>query len=144
MSETIVCMIRGGASGHRVQEQGILMAKQAGMHLVFLHVVDIDWLGLANPALQEAARTEMTWLAWVTLGLAYRRARNAGLEVERVVRYGKLFDSTVAYLKEHPAQQILMGSPHPQVEDYDQRLESVVEFARLLEEQTGALVKIVS
>jgi uncharacterized protein YciW len=86
----------------------------------------------------------MTWLAWVTLGLAYRRARNAGLEVERVVRYGKLFDSTVAYLKEHPAQQILMGSPHPQVEDYDQRLESVVEFARLLEEQTGALVKIVS
>ena len=143
MSESIVCMIRGGASGRLVQEQGIHLAKERGARLVFLHVVDVARLGLENPALQEAARAEMTWLAWVTLSLAYRRARSSGVEVEQVVRYGKLFDSTLEYLKEHPAQHLLIGSPHLELPDYEERLAKIKQFARQIEDQTSVVVDIV-
>lgn len=144
MNERIVCMIRGGASGRHVQEYGIRLAKEQGTRLVYLHVVDIVSLGLKNPGLLDAAHEEMTWLAWVTLGLAYRRARSAGVDIERVVRYGRLFDSTVEYLNEHPAQRILMGSPHPDVDNYEERLAKIQQFAHQLEEKTGVVVEIVT
>lgn len=144
MSESIVCMIRGGASGRLVQEQGIRLAKERGARLIFIHVVDVAGLGLENSALQEAARAEMTWLAWVTLNLANRRVRSSGVEVEQVIRYGNLFDSMLEYLKENPAQQLLMGSPHPDLPDYEERLAKVRQFARQIEDQTGILVDIVS
>jgi nucleotide-binding universal stress UspA family protein len=143
MSERIVCMVRGGASGRKLQEHGIRLAKECEGHLIFLHIIDIESLGLKNPKLLEAAREEMTWLARITLGLAYRRARSADVDVERVVRYGKLYDSVLDYLKEHPADRMLMGSPYPDVEDYEQRLQKIQQFARLLEDQTGVVVDIV-
>ncbi len=143
MSIRIVCLVRGGAASHKLQEYGIKLAKENDGMLVFLHIVDIDSLGFQNPVLRKAAKEEMTWLARATLGLAFRRAARAEVEGERVVRYGKLFDTVLEYLREHPADRLLMGSPHPDVEAYEQRLEKIVRFASMIEEQTGVVVEIV-
>jgi uncharacterized protein YciW len=66
------------------------------------------------------------------------------VEVKRVVRYGKLLDATIEYLTENPAQRLLMGSPHPEVENYEDRLAKIKQFARQLEDKTGAVVGVVS
>jgi len=143
MSMRIVCLVRGGAASHKLQQYGIQLAKEESGELIFLHIVDINSLGIENPKLLEAAKEEMTWLAWATLGLAFRRAHNASVEGERVVRFGKLYDTVLEYLREHPADRLLMGSPHPEVEAYEKRLDKIIHFARMIEEQTGVVVDIV-
>lgn len=143
MNSKIVCMVRGGEAGRKVQEFAIDYARQNKKTIVFVHIVDIQTIASDVESLKSAAREELTWLGRVTLSMARRRAEQAGIQVEVAILYGSIFEAICAYLAENPAEHVFLGSPHPGSENYSQRLERVQGFAERLRQASGIDVQMV-
>ena len=144
MNGKIVCMVRGGEAGRKVQEHAIKFAVENNKALIFVHIVDTQSLADGNGNLASAARDELTWLGRVTLSMARRRAEQAGIQVEIAILYGTIFEAISAYLNQNPAEQVFIGSPHPGSDNYAQRVERVKNFANRLRQVIGIPVQIVS
>ena len=144
MNGRIVCMVRGGEAGRKVQEHAIAFAHQNKKTIIFVHIVDAQTIALGNQNLIAAAREELTWLGRVTLSMARRRAEQAGIQVEVAILYGSIFEATSAYLSQNMAEKIFIGSPHPGTDDYESRLEQVHLFSERLSQSCGVPVQIVS
>lgn len=87
---------------------------------------------------------EMAWFGSVTLNLARKLALASGVEAETQVRYGRVFDVAVEYLKENPAELVLLGAPHPLLNDYEARLNSVHQFAARIQQATGVKAEVIT
>jgi len=142
MNRRVVCMVRGGEAGRRVQRQAIAYAQKSGLPLFFLHIIYLRGLSLKDDAMMASARKEMTWLARVTLNLARTRARTAGLQADFAIRHGPIIETTIAFLNESPVDQLFIGSPLPDAPDYQENLLRVREFARQIYDATGVQVTI--
>ncbi|OGO28703.1 MAG: hypothetical protein A2Z16_07860 [Chloroflexi bacterium RBG_16_54_18] len=142
MNKRVVCMVRGGEAGRRVQRQAIAYAQKTGLPLFFLHVIYLRGLSLKDEALMASARKEMTWLARVTLNLARSRARTAGLQTDFAIRHGPIIETTIAFLNESPVDQLFIGSPSSESPDFQENLLRVREFAGQISDATGVQVTI--
>jgi len=140
MNSRVVCMVRGGEAGRRVQRQAISYSQNTGLPLVFLHIMYLRGLSLKNEALLDSARREMTWLARVTLNLARARARNAGLKADIIIRQGPILETTITFLQEGPVERIFIGSPSAENPDYQEKLIRVQQFAQQITAATGVQV----
>lgn len=143
MNGKIVCMVRGGEAGRKVQEHAIAFAHQNKKNIVFVHIVDAQTIASGNEKLVAAARDELTWLGRVTLSMARRRAERAGIQVEVAILYGSIFEAVSAYLLLNPVERIFIGSPHSGSDDYQERLERVREFSDRLSQSVGIPVLMV-
>jgi len=143
MNGKIVCMVRGGEAGRKVQEHAIAYAHQNKKTIVFVHIVDAETLAYGNETLFSAARDELTWLGRVTLSMARRRAEQAGIQVEVAILYGTLFEAITAYLSQNTAEMVFIGSPHAGSDDYEQRLVRVRQFSDKLSQFIGLPVEMV-
>jgi hypothetical protein len=142
MSARVLCMVRGGEAGRRVQRQAIAYAQKAGLPLVFLHIIFLRGFAQEEILDLEPAQEELTWLARVTLSLARRRARAAGLQADTAIRIGPILETTIAFVKESPVDRIFIGSPAPDSPDYAGNIQRLREFAGQISEATGVQVII--
>lgn len=142
MSSRVVCMVRGGEAGRRVQRQAINYAQKHGLPLVFLHIIYFRGLSVKEEALFESARMEMTWMARVTLNLARTRARRQGIQAEVAIRNGPILETTIKFLKEGPVDRIFIGSPVKDTPDFQENNSRLREFATQISELTGVQVSI--
>ena len=55
----ILVAIRGGNESQRIQDIGIDLAKERGEGIVFLYVVNTEFLATASSALRESVTNEM-------------------------------------------------------------------------------------
>ena len=144
MNEKVACLVRGGEAGRNVQEYTIDYARENHKSVIFLHVVDVDSLPLRNDVLREPAREELTWLGHVKLNTARRRAEAAGVKAVSIILYGTIFEVVRNYLLTSPVEMVLIGSPYPGTDNYDQRLERVHQFAARLSQSTNIQVKVIT
>jgi nucleotide-binding universal stress UspA family protein len=143
MVDVLVCMVRSGSGGRAAQRQSINMALRDNSRLIFLHVINTGDLVLENESLCDAAREEMTWIGNMTLNLVRKQAWAAGVQAETAIRYGSVFDEACKFLREVDADHLLIGSPHPKVENYELRLTKVQDFAGRLANETGVTAEVV-
>lgn len=142
MNSRVVCMVRGGEAGRKVQRQAINYALNKNFPLVFLHIIYLGGLSDKEEALLESARMEMTWLARVTLNLARTRASRAGIQAEIAIRNGPILETTIAFLRESPVDRIFIGSPDEGAPGYLENSARLREFATRISEATGVPVSI--
>ena len=71
----ILCAIRGGEASQRIQDIGIKMAKERGEEILFLYVVNTEFLDTASAALRETVTQEMEKLGDFLLLMAQERAK---------------------------------------------------------------------
>lgn len=142
MNSRVVCMVRGGEAGRRVQRQAITYAQKHNSPLVFLHIIYLRGFSDRDKALSDPVRKELTWLARVTLNLARSRARSAGIQADIAIRYGPFLDTTIAYLKEGPVDRIFLGSPVEDSPAYMENLSRLREIAAQISEAAGVQVTI--
>lgn len=108
----ILCATRGGEASHRTQDAVIAMAKEEGAKVLFLYVVDVEFLKLtARGVRPDVVATELEHMGEFLLALACERAAAQGVEAETCVRHGPLVEALESAAVQEGADAIAFGRP---------------------------------
>lgn len=142
----IVCATRGGESSHKAQDEAIGLAKKTGDTLVFLFVVDADFMRETTEISRiSGAENEVQRMGEFILLMAQERAREKGIAAEVVCRRGSVVREVIKeVIEEFKANTLVLGHPLPRdAAESRYHPDELREFARRIEEDTGVRVVIV-
>lgn len=107
----ILCAIRGGEASQRIQDIGIDLAKERGEEIVFLYVVNTEFLDTASTVMLETLTTEMEKLGEFLLLMAQERARKQDVRASSIIRHGYLREEFEAAASAPDISTVLLGKP---------------------------------
>ena len=85
----ILCATRGGEASRRTQDAVIAMAKEAGASVLFLFIVDVEFLrSTARGVRTDVVARELEHMGEFLLAIAAERATALGVEADICVRHG--------------------------------------------------------
>jgi nucleotide-binding universal stress UspA family protein len=136
----ILCATRGGAASYRAQDAATRLAGERGDELLFLYVVNIDFLDKTARAVRpDVVETEMERLGEFLLEMARERAAEQGVSAEVILRHGRLLEQLVAAASEYQVDSIVLCKP---AEGSVYSMEELESFAAEIEAKTGSQVLI--
>lgn len=140
----IVCATRGGERSRRAQDKAIALSQKTGDTLVFLYVVNADFMHeITEISRISEAESEVHRMGEFILLMAQERAREADVEADVVCRHGPVLEVIEETLNEYKANTLVLG--HARAHDATEAhfpLDELREFARCIEEDTGVHVVI--
>jgi nucleotide-binding universal stress UspA family protein len=140
----ILCPTRGGESSYRTQDAAIAMARQQGDELVFLYVIDLDFLNKTERAVRpDVVAEEMRHLGEFLLSMAQERARKQGVEATYVVRQGEVQAQITAAAVGEGATMVVLGQSAADDPACAFAPESLLRFAQKIEAGTGIETRVV-
>jgi nucleotide-binding universal stress UspA family protein len=132
----ILCATRGGEASRRTQDAVIAMAREAGASILFLYVVDVEFLKLtARGVRPDVVATEMEHMGEFLLAMACERAAVQGVEAEPCVRHGPLVEALESAARDEGADAIAFGRPVGVDSSFS--LTDLEQLAAGIEEDTG-------
>lgn len=132
----ILCATRGGEASTRTQDEVIAMAKEAGASIVFLYVVDVEFLKLiAGGVRPDVVSSELEHMGEFLLALACERAAAQGVPAEPALRHGPLVEALESAAREEGADAIAFGRPVGR--DSSFTLADLEALASRIEKNTG-------
>lgn len=138
----LVCATRGGPGSRAVQEKAINYAVEQKAELAFLYVVDINSIEEVDENMKIALANELSWIGGVILRIAQKRAANAQIVSEIVIREGSVKDEICQFLEERSADLLLLGAPRGTT-DAIFGDDSIELFAQEVTKTSGVAVEIV-
>jgi len=138
----ILCATRGGEASYRAQDAVSALAQEQGDSLVFLYVVDTDFLGYTEHAVRpDVVATEMENMGEFLLAMACERADKQGVEAIYCVKH----DELAAALKEAAVEQevTLVALGRPAGEKSRFQLADLERLAAEITEETGIETRII-
>ena len=137
----ILCATRGGEASHRTQDKVIAMAKEKGATILFLYVVDIEFLKLtARGTRPDVVTTEMEHMGEFLLALACERAAAQGVEAEMCLRHGPLIEALESAAREGDVDAVAFGRPAGAASSFS--LTDLEFLAATIEADTGVKTHI--
>ncbi len=138
----IVCAIRGGPESRPTIQKAIELAKESGLPLYFLYVVNLDFLSYTSSSRVQVITHEMEQMGEFILLMAQEEAREQGVEAQGVVRQGSLREALIEFAREIEADYLVLGCPKATRRGKANAFtpEMLAEFARGFEEASGAKV----
>ena len=131
----ILCATRGGAASYRAQDAASKLAGERGDELLFLYVVNIEFLDKTARAVRpDVVEAEMEKLGEFLLEMARERAAEQGVSADVVLRHGVLPEELAAVAIEQRVDTIVLGKP---AEGGVYALEELESFADEFELKTG-------
>ena len=138
----IICATRGGQGSRAVRTRAVALARETGLPLLFIFVVDLHHLNEPDNLLAEPLRQEAYWLGRVMLEIARQQAESAGLQAEVVIREGFMREELVRILQQRQAYRLLLGAPRrASVSVFGD--DAIEQFAQEIEQETGIPTEIV-
>jgi nucleotide-binding universal stress UspA family protein len=138
----ILCATRGGETAKRTQDAAIALAKERGDQLLFLYVVDIEFLQRPAMAVRpDVVTAEMDKMGEFLLAIAQERAAKQGVDAAFVLRHGQLRQELVAAARELDVALVVLGRPAGDESVFAE--EGLREFAAQIEAQTGVEARII-
>jgi nucleotide-binding universal stress UspA family protein len=137
----IVCAIRGGPYSQATINKAISLAKETGLQITFLYIVNLDFLARSTSLRTHTINKEMEEMGEFILLTACSQAAEKGVSAVSVVRHGQVGEEIVKLCNELGARYLVIG--HPQLDEDERNVFShtrLTNFAGLVEEQTGAVV----
>ncbi len=110
MANTILCPTRGGVASYPNQDQAIAIAKQRGAEILFLYIVNIQFLGLTAAPKVVDLEAEMEEMGEFMLTMAQIRAEKAGVRARNVVRSGVFREVLHDIIQEFEIPTVVIGS----------------------------------
>lgn len=137
----IVCAIRGGPHSQSTINKAISLARETGLPLYFLYVVNLDFLAHTTSTRTHTINQEMEQMGEFILLAAQSRAADQEVEAEGLVRHGSVGQEIVGVCKELNADYIVLGRPKLDEEEANVFTHARLKtFAELLRQQSGAEV----
>lgn len=132
----ILCATRGGEASRRTQDAVIAMAREAGANILFLYVVDVEFLRLtARGVRPDVVVTEMERMGEFLLAMACERAAAQGVEAETCLRHGPLVQALESAAREEGVDAIAFGRPAGVDSSFS--LADLEQLTAKIEEDTG-------
>lgn len=132
----ILCATRGGEASQKTQDAVIAMAKEEGATILFLYVVDVEFLRLtARGVRPDVVSAEMEHMGEFLLALACERAAAQGVEAEACLRHGSLVAALESAARDEGADAIAFGRPAGPESSF--ALADLEALAEQIEEDTG-------
>jgi nucleotide-binding universal stress UspA family protein len=132
----ILCATRGGEASLRTQDKVIAMAKEEGATILFLYIVDVEFLRVtARGVRPDVVLAEMEHMGEFLLAMACERAAAQGVNAEICLRHGPLIEALESAAREEGADAIAFGRPAGPDSSF-----SLADLERLtaqIEEDTG-------
>jgi nucleotide-binding universal stress UspA family protein len=140
----ILCPTRGGEGSYRTQDAAIAMAKQSGDELVFLYVLDLDFLNKTERAVRpDVVAEQMKHLGEFLLSMAQERAHDQGVEARYVLREGDVRAEIKAAAVEETATMVVLGQAAEDDPACTFAPAGLLEFAQEIETETGIEARVV-
>jgi nucleotide-binding universal stress UspA family protein len=137
----ILCATRGGEASYRTQDRAIALAKGRGDTLIFIYVVDLQFLNKTAGPIVVDAENEVTKMGEFLLVMAKERAAEQGLEAETRLYTGSLGEELKKAAREEQASLIVLGRPADTKSIF--KLAELQKFANQIEEDTGVATLII-
>jgi nucleotide-binding universal stress UspA family protein len=132
----ILCATRGGEASRRTQDLVVAMAKEKGATVLFLYVVDVEFLKLtARGVRPDVVTTEMEHMGEFLLAMACERAAAQGVQAEMCLRHGPLVEALESAAREEGVDAIAFGRPTGLDSSFS--LSDLENLALRIEEDTG-------
>ena len=142
MMKKILCATRGGEASRKTQDAVIALAKEKGATVLFLFVVDLEFLRLtARGVRPDVVATELEIMGEFLLALACERASSQGVEAEMCVRHGSLLEALEEAAHEEGADTIAFGRPAGVNSSFS--ITDLEKLATRIQEETGVETIIV-
>jgi nucleotide-binding universal stress UspA family protein len=136
----ILCATRGGSASEATVDSAIDLAKETGLPLSFLYVVNLDFLSRTSSSRVRTIKEEMSQMGESILLEAQDEARSRGIAAKRLIRHGEVGDEIVKICRDLGVDYLVLGRPEEEGLDNVFSRDSFPEFVRNLESQTGAQV----
>jgi nucleotide-binding universal stress UspA family protein len=137
----ILCATRGGEEGYRTQDKAIAMAKERGDTLLFLYVVDLQFLDKTAAPIVVDVEDEISDMGEFLLLMAKERAAEQGVEANTICRKGNLRQEIKITALEENVSLVLLGRPVSDKSAF--QLASLEKLAQEIESETGVKAEIV-
>jgi nucleotide-binding universal stress UspA family protein len=138
----ILCATRGGAASYRTQDAVIALAKAQGDSIIFLYVVDTDFLGHTDRAVRpDVVAVEMTHLGEFLLAMACERAASRGVQATPLVKRGPLASALRDAATAEEITLVAVGQPAGDASRF--QLAGLEQLAAQITEATGVETRIV-
>jgi nucleotide-binding universal stress UspA family protein len=132
----ILCATRGGEASKKTQDAVIAMAKKEGATILFLYVVDVEFLRLtARGVRPDVVAAELERMGQFLLDMACERAMEQGVVAESCLRHGSLMEALRSAACEEGADAIAFGRPAGPDSSFS--LSELETLTARLEESTG-------
>ncbi|HFD39676.1 MAG TPA: hypothetical protein ENJ31_07520 [Anaerolineae bacterium] len=132
----ILCATRGGEASRRTQDAVIAMAKEHGATVLFLYVVDVEFLKLTMRATRpDVVTTEIEHMGEFLLAMARERAEAQGVRAEICLRHGPIIPAIESAAREEGVDAIAFGRPTGPDSSFS--LEDLERLAAQIEADTG-------
>jgi nucleotide-binding universal stress UspA family protein len=136
----IVCAVRGGPASQPTIAKAITLARETGLPLYFLYVVNLDFLSQTPTSRVHTISQEMHQMGEFILLLAQETSARQGISAEGVVRHGNVGEELIALCHELRADYLVLGKPKVEQEHSVFTQELLHQLVARTEEQTGATV----
>jgi nucleotide-binding universal stress UspA family protein len=136
----IICAIRGGPHSQPTIRRAISLAKETGLQLNFLYIVNLEFLSHTISSRSHTISEEMHQMGEFLLLTAQATAAAQGVEAQGVVRHGKVREEMIRLCHEMNTDYLVLGRPRIEREDNLFTHEMLNRFIERTEQETGAKV----
>ncbi len=136
----IVCAIRGGPESQTTIAQATTLARQTGLPLHFLYIVNLDFLSHTTSCRTHTISEQMEQMGEFILSAAQDSAAAQGITAQGVVRHGNVREEIINLCHELPADYLVLGQPQVEQEEHIFTHKVLTEFIERTEKETGAKV----
>jgi len=136
----IVCAVRGGPDSLPTIKRAIELAKETDLPLVFLYIVNLEFLEHTASSRTHTISKEMAEMGEFILLMAQSRAEAQGIKAEGIIRQGHVAEEISELCHEVNASYLVIGQPKFEKEDNVFTQARHEEFIQRVEMQTGAKV----
>ncbi len=137
----ILCATRGGEASYRTQQAAIALAKENGDEIVFLYIIDLNFLDKTAAPIVVNIENELDQMGQFFLLMAKERAAEQGVEVRTITRRGKVQEEIIKAVLDEGATRVVLG--HPAGKQSAFQTSSLETFAAEIERVTEAITIIV-
>lgn len=137
----ILCATRGGEASYRSQQVAISLAKERGDQIVFLYIINLDFLDKTSAPIVVDIENELEQMGRFFLLMARERAAEQGVEVRTLIRRGAVREEIIQAAQEEGATLVVLGQPAGKLSAF--RESSLEEFRKEIEQVTGAETALV-
>ena len=139
----IVCAIRGGPHSQSTIDKAISFARDTGLPLYFLYIVNLDFLARTTSTRTHTINREMEQMGEFILLAAQGRAAAQDVTAEGLIRHGSVGEEIIGLCKEMTADYLILGRPQMEEDEANVFTHARLKtFAQLVKEQTGTEVVI--
>ena len=137
----ILVATRGGEESYRTQDAAIALAIERGDTILFMYVVDINFLDKTGASVVVDVEQELTRMGEFLLLMAKERAEEQGVAAETLSREGEMRDELKGAAVEEEVDLVVLGRPIGEQSRF--ALADLEAFAAEITSETGVDARII-